>query len=40
MEKYGRNHLLFLHDFSVPFDDNISDHDHNRNPEKTKYGND
>lgn len=27
LEKYGRNHLLFLHDFSVPFDDNISERD-------------
>lgn len=27
MEKYSHNHLLFLHDFSVPFDDNISDRD-------------
>ena len=22
MDKYSHNHLLFLHDFSVPFDDN------------------
>lgn len=27
LEKYGRNHLMFLHDFSVPFDDNISERD-------------
>lgn len=27
LEKYGRNHLLFLHDFRVPFDDNISERD-------------
>ena len=27
LEKYSRNHLLFLHDFSVPFDDNISERD-------------
>ena len=27
MEKYRHNHLLFLHDFSVPFDDNISERD-------------
>lgn len=27
LEKYGRNHLLFLHDFSIPFDDNISERD-------------
>lgn len=27
LEKYGGNHLLFLHDFSVPFDDNISEQD-------------
>lgn len=24
LEKYMHNHLLFLHDFSVPFDDNMS----------------
>lgn len=27
MEKYRRNHLLFLHDFAVPFDDNMSERD-------------
>ena len=27
MEKYSHNHLLFLHDFSVFFDDNISERD-------------
>ena len=27
MEKYLSNHLLFLHDFSVPFEDNISERD-------------
>lgn len=27
LEKYGRNHFLFLHDFSVTFDDNISERD-------------
>ncbi len=27
LEKYSRNHLLFLHDFCVPFDDNISERD-------------
>ena len=27
LEKYMNNHLLFLHDFSVPFDDNMSERD-------------
>lgn len=27
MERYSHNHLLFLHNFSVPFDDNISERD-------------
>ena len=27
LEKYSCNHLLFLHNFSVPFDDNISERD-------------
>ena len=27
MEKYSRNHLLFLHNFSVPFENNISERD-------------
>ena len=27
MEKYMGNHLLFLHDFGVPFDDNMSERD-------------
>ena len=27
MEKYRHNHLLFLHDFRVPFDDNMSERD-------------
>lgn len=27
LEKYSHNHLLFLHDFSVPFDDNLSERD-------------
>lgn len=27
LEKYSRNHLLFLHDFSVPFENNISERD-------------
>lgn len=27
MEKYKHNHLLFLYDFSVHFDDNISERD-------------
>lgn len=32
MEKYSHNHLLFLHNLSVPFDDNISE----RNLRKAK----
>jgi len=27
MEAYSENHLLFLHDFDVPFDNNISERD-------------
>lgn len=27
LEKYRHNHLLFMHDFAVPFDDNISERD-------------
>lgn len=27
MEKYKQNHLLFMHDFRVPFDDNMSERD-------------
>lgn len=27
LEKYSRNHLLFLHNFGVLFDDNISERD-------------
>ncbi len=27
MQKYSHNHLLFLHDFNVLFDDNISERD-------------
>ena len=27
MEKYSHNHLLFLHDLAVPFDDNMSERD-------------
>ena len=27
LKKYKRNHLLFLHDFNVPFDNNMSERD-------------
>ena len=27
LEKYMHNHLLFLHDFRVPLDDNMSERD-------------
>lgn len=40
MEKYSHNHLLFLHDFDVPFKNNISEWDlrkvKSRNLEKKK----
>jgi len=36
LEKYKGNHLLFLHDFSVPFDNNLSERDLRKCKTKTK----
>ena len=38
MEKYSHNHLLFMHDFSVPFDDNISERDLRKEKNRQKMG--
>ena len=36
MENYSHNHLLFLHVFSVPFDDNISERDLRKTKKRQK----
>lgn len=38
MEKYSHNHLLFLHDFSVLFDDNISERNLRKAKSRQKMG--
>lgn len=38
MEKYKRNHLLFMYDFWVPFDDNMSERDLRKVKNRQKMG--
>ena len=38
MEKYRENHLLFLHDFTVPFDNNMSERDLRKAKKPRKNG--
>lgn len=37
MEKYRENHLLFLHDFTVPFDNNMSERDLRKAKNREKW---